>query len=85
VARRPEVSQTPLTPPPHTPTGGGGQPRADATAAPPRACVCGHVAAHHDKRKSIPQGLMADYKVIWGCGWTGCGCPRYVKQGADRV
>lgn len=41
-------------------------------------CVCGHVAVHHDQRKSVYAGLMADYQVIWGCGWNGCGCPRYV-------
>lgn len=46
--------------------------------------MCGHVPAHHDKRKSIPQGLMADYKVIFGCGWTGCGCPRYVEAPVEN-
>lgn len=48
-------------------------------------CVCGHHAVHHDKRKSIYQGLMADYKVIWACGWAGCGCPRFVKATADSA
>lgn len=44
------------------------------------ACVCGHASAHHDKRKSVYAGLMADYKVVWACGWKGCGCPRFVKE-----
>ena len=51
-----------------------------AKARPSRPpCVCGHVAAHHDRRRSIPQGIMADYKTVWACGWTGCGCRRYVE------
>jgi hypothetical protein len=47
---------------------------------PVQTCVCGHAPAHHDRRKSVYAGLMADYKVIWACGWTGCGCPRFVTS-----
>ena len=52
---------------------------------PPTNCVCGHSPRHHDRRKSVYAGLMADYRVVWACGWTGCGCPNYVRvtEGAD--
>lgn len=46
------------------------------------ACVCGHVAKHHNKRRSVYAGLMADYRVVFGCGWNGCGCPEYVRAEA---
>lgn len=42
-------------------------------------CVCGHAAAHHTRRDSVYAGLMADYRVVWRCGWKGCGCPEFVK------
>lgn len=46
----------------------------------PSNCVgCGHIAKHHNKRRSVYAGLMADYRVIFACGWTGCGCPEFVK------
>lgn len=49
----------------------------------PSDCAgCGHVAKHHNKRRSVYAGLMADYRVVWGCGWTGCGCPEFVKTPA---
>lgn len=28
---------------------------------------------------------MADYKVVWACGWTGCGCPRYAVAPSSAV
>lgn len=43
------------------------------------ACVCGHAPEHHTRRDSEYAGLMADYRVVWRCGWTGCGCPDYVQ------
>lgn len=49
------------------------------TSAATTACVCGHAREHHDRRESVYAGLMADYKVVWRCGWKGCGCPRFLE------
>lgn len=57
---------------------------ADAKATYQAVCVCGHVPAHHDKRKSVYAGLMADYRVVWACGWNGCGCPNFQNAPAEK-
>lgn len=46
---------------------------------------CGHIAQHHNKRRSVYAGLMANYRVVWGCGWKDCGCPEYLPPPARET
>ena len=64
------------------PQGSGGPVTAPQTGA-SVVCICGHTRAHHTRRDGVYAGLMADYRRVWRCAWTGCGCPEFVAANAD--